>query len=247
MNPRVLHSMRNVALALSSALLTLPAHAQLFGGDNEAREAILKQRQELTDLRADNQRGLLQLSSQIEQLQNQMSQMRGQIETLTKQVADAQQRQRDLSLDMSERDQRQTNPPGTPDAGALLNASGDEQTAYDNAIDLFRQGSYKESASALGQFVERYPQSSYTPTAQFYWGSSLYALRDYKSAINRLQTMVKNWPDNQRAPDALLVIAGSQIELGDQKAARTTLERITKDYANSEAANTARDRLQLLR
>ncbi len=248
MIPRALHTMRGVALAaaMAAGLFAAPVQAQLFGGDDEARQAILKARQEISEVRSESQRGLLQLSSQLEQLQNQVTQMRGQIETLTKQVADSQQAQRDAYMDMNEQQQREGAPAGAADAGSILNANGDEQAAYDSAIDLFRKGSYKESAAALGQFAQKYPQSSYAPTAQFYWGSSLYALRDYKSAISRLQTMVKSWPTNQRAPDALLVIAGSQIELSDHNGARATLQRIIKEYANSQAANTARDRLQLL-
>lgn len=246
MTPRVLLAMRGISLiaATTACMAAAPVHAQIFGGDDEARQAILKQRQELSEVRAEGQRGRLQLASQIEQLQNQINQMRGQIETLTKQVADSQQAQRALSMDMSEQQQRQSGP--GVDAAGILSADGEEQASYDAAIDLFRNGAYKESAAALGQFVQKYPQSSYAPTAQFYWGSSLYALRDYKSAINRLQTMVQTWPDNARSPDALLVVAGSQIELGDQNAARNTLQRIIKDYGNSQAANTARDRLQLL-
>lgn len=246
MNPRVLHTMRAAALvvASTSGLMAGPAQAQLFGGDDEARKAILQQRQEISDLRAEGQRGRLQLAGQIEQMQQQINQLRGQIETLSKQVADSQQAQRDMYRDMSERAERTTGP--GPDAANILNASGEEQAAYDAAIDLFRKGSYKESGAALGAFVKQYPQSSYAPTAQFYWGSSLYAQREYKSAITRLQSMIKSWPDNERAPDALLVIAGSQIELGDHGGARATLQRIIKEYGGSQAANTARDRLQLL-
>lgn len=247
MIPRVLLAMRSISLiaATTACMAAAPVHAQLFGGDDEARQAILKQRQELSDVRAEGQRGRLQLASQIEQLQTQINQMRGQIETLTKQVADSQQAQRALSMDLSEQQQRQSGP--GMDAAGILSADGEEQSSYDTAIDLFRNGAYKESAAALGQFVQKYPQSSYAPTAQFYWGSSLYALRDYKSAVNRLQTMVQTWPDNPRSPDALLVIAGSQIELGDQNAARNTLQRIIKEYGSSQAANTARDRLELLK
>jgi len=247
MIPRVFHAMRGIAFvaATLAGLAAMPAQAQLFGGDDEARQAILRQRQELADLRTESQRARLQLASQIEQLQRQINEMRGQIETLSKQVTDSIQTQRDMYMDMSERQQR-PGQPGAPDAGSLLAANGEEQAAYDKAIDLFRKGSYKESAAALGAFVQKYPQSGYAPTAQFYWGSSLYALKEYKSAIAQLQAMVKNWPDNERAPDALLVIAGCQIELNDRSAARATLQRITQTYPNSQAANTARDRLQLL-
>nr|WP_246129247.1 tol-pal system protein YbgF [Verticiella sediminum] len=233
------------AALVAAGLAAQPAQAQLFGGDDEARQAIIKLRQELADVRSEDQRGRLALAAQIEQLQQQMSQMRGQLETLSKQIADTQQAQRQLSLDMTEQPPA-AGGPGQPEAANLLAAGGEEQTSYDAAIDYFRKGQYRESATALQAFVQKFPQSTYAPTAQFYWGSSLYALKDYKSAISRLQGVLQNWPDNARAPDALLVIAGSQIELNDRNAARATLQRIIKDYPGSQAANTARDRLQLL-
>lgn len=235
---------KTVLAAMLTAIAAAPAHAQLFGGDDEARQAIIKLRQEMGEVRSEGQRGRLQLATQVEELQRQVELMRGQIETLSKQLTDSLQAQRNLSQDLSEQQQRGL--PGSPDAASLLGASGEEQTAYDQAIDLFRNGSYKESAAALGQFVQRYPESSYAPTAQFYWGSSLYALKEYQSAIGQLQTMIKNWPDSSRAPDALLVIAGSQIELNDLNGARATLQRIISQYPNSQAATTARDRLSLL-
>src|SRR5690606_19296208 len=111
-----------------------------------------------------------QLASQIEQLQNQLAQMRGQIETLTKQVADSKQAQRDLYMDIAER-QSGPSQPGALDAGALLDAGSDEQAAYDNAIDLFRKGDYKGAAQQLSSFMSKYPDGALAPTAQFYLGS----------------------------------------------------------------------------
>ncbi|MGE4340364.1 MAG: tol-pal system protein YbgF, partial [Pigmentiphaga sp.] len=110
----------------------------------------------------------------------------------------------------------------------------------------FRRGDYSAAAQAMSAFVQQYPGSSLAPSAQFYWGSSLYATKEYRSAIQRLEAMVSAAPRHPRAADALLVIAGCQIELGDRSAARTTLQRIIRDYPDTPAANTARDRLQLL-
>ncbi len=231
-------AMRAAVLALAGVAVAAPASAQLFGGDDEARQAILQLRQEIANLRSEDQRGRLQLASQIEQLQQQMALMRGQMETLSKQVSDAQQAQREMSLNMSEQQ--------GSDAASILAGSEGEQAAYDAAIDHFRQGQYKNAAESLAAFVQQYPRSGFAPTAQFYLGSSLYALKDYKNAISQLQVMVQNYSDNQRAPDALLVIAGSQIELNDRSGARATLQRIVKEYSGSQAAGTARDRLQLL-
>lgn len=233
-----------IVVGIVGACIT-PAQAQLFGGDDQARQAILNLREEVNNLRSESQRGRMQLAGQIEQLQSQLAQMRGQIETLTKQVADSKQAQRDLYMDMAERESGPSRP-GAPDAGALLEAGGDEQAAYDNAIDLFRKGDYKSSAQQLSTFMSKYPDGSLAPTAQFYLGSSLYAQKEYKSAITQLQAMVKKWPQNQRAPDALLVIAGSQIELRSYDGAKTTLQRIIREYPNTPAAATARERLELL-
>src|SRR5690606_15480150 len=169
-----------LAVAVTS-VAAAPAQAQLFGGDAQARQAILNLRQELGDVRSEGQRGRLQLASQVEQLQRQIDQLRGQIETLSKQVADSQQAQRDMYLDMSERQQR---PAGSPDAASILGANADEQAAYDSAIDLFRNADYKGAAQALRSFVTQYPNSGFAPTAQFYLGSSHYALKDYKNAID---------------------------------------------------------------
>ncbi len=235
-------SVGNLALIVAGAVCVLntPAHAQLFGGDDQARQAILSLRQEVANLREESRRARLQLATQIEQLQSQMSQMRGQIETLTKQVSDARQAQRDLYMDMAEQQ------PGASNPAALLNAPSEEQALYDQAIDRFRNGDYKTAAQQFSTFISKYSGSALAPTAQFYLGSSLYAQKEYQSAINQLQVMVKNWPDNARAPDALLVIAGSQIELRNYDGAKATLQRIIRDYADAPAASTARDRLKLL-
>ena len=132
------------------------------------------------------------------------------------------------------------NPPGA-NAG-----DPQEQAAYDGAIDLFRKGQYKEASESFAAFTALYPASQLAPSAQFYLGSSRYALKDFKGAIEQLTSMVQKAPDNARAPDALLVIAGSQIELNNRAGAKTTLQRIVRDYPSAPAAGTAKSRLQLL-
>ena len=228
------------ALALiSTSLLAGPAQAQLFGGDDEARQAILKLRQEVDSLRSEGQRGRLTLANQIEAQQRQIMQMRGQIETLEKQVADL---QRNAGVATASGGGL----PGAVGAGSPSGAASAEQAAYDQAIEVFRRGDYAAAAQAMARFTEQYPASNLVPSAQFYWGSSLYATKEYRSAIQRLDAMVQAAPRHPRAADALLVIAGSQIELGERASARTTLQRIIRDYPDAPAANTARDRLQLL-
>ncbi|WP_299450474.1 tol-pal system protein YbgF [uncultured Pigmentiphaga sp.] len=241
---------------IGASLSGFSAHAALFS-DDEARQAIIDLRREVRE-RADqqarkldeelaqSQRSQLQLASQIEQLQQEIARLRGQIEILTKQVADTQQAQKDIYLDIDTRLKR-VEPQTASIDGQETTVSAEEKRAYDAAIDIFRNGNYAEAIRALSAFVRQYPQSPYAPAAQFYIGSSHYALKDYKSAIAQQQTMVKNYPNNVRAPDALLVIAGSQVELNDRRGARATLERIIREYPGVPAAQTAKERLELLK
>lgn len=224
-----------VLALVGGGLLAGPVQAQLFA-DDDARKAILSLRQEVENLRNEGQRGRLTLANQLEAQQRQIMQMRGQLETLEKQVADL---QRGAGI-------APTGPGQLPGPTGAVGTNNAEQAAYDQAIEVFRQGNYAAAAQAMARFVEQHPGSSLAPAAQFYWGSSLYATKEYASAIQRLEALVQNAPSHPRAADALLVIAGSQIELGERASARATLQRIVQNYANTQAAATARDRLQLL-
>lgn len=209
--------------ALCAALAAPAAHAF---SDNEARKAILELRQQLREMTEQNARARLQLADQIERLEREVTRLREELEHAARPQAGKQAAGGDN---------------GTPSV-----SDPQEQAAYDGAIDLFRNGQYKEAAEALNAFLTLYGDSALVPTAQFYLGSSRYATKDYKGAIEELQEMVKNSPDNARAPDALLVIAGSQLELNNRAGAKTTLQRIVRDYANTPAAATASKRLELL-
>ncbi|ARP85579.1 tol-pal system protein YbgF [Bordetella genomosp. 9] len=223
-----LPSLRILVAAAGVAFAALSSSAHAFS-DDEARTAIIELRKQLALQQNKHDAAVRQFSTQIQSLQQQVTDLRNQIEMATHQAV-----------------------PKAPENGSQADTGGatagdpQEQSAYDGAIERFRNGQYKEAAEAFTAFLALYPNSQLAPTAQFYLGSSRYATKDFKGAIDQLQTMVKNAPDNPRAPDALLVIAGSQIELNNRAGAKATLQRIVKDYPNTPAADTAKNRLQLL-
>lgn len=216
-----------VAAGLVLAALAAPAHAF---SDDEARKAILDLRKQVQQQNEQSQRAKLQLADQIQSLQQEVAQLRDQLELVSRQQPSAKPGAASGG----------SNPPGA--------SAGDpqEQSAYDGAMDLFRKGQYKEAAESLAAFTALYPNSQLAPSAQFYQGSSRYALKDFKGTIEQLNAMVQKSPDNARAPDALLIIAGSQIELNNRAGAKATLQRIVRDYPTTPAASTAKSRLQLL-
>jgi tol-pal system protein YbgF len=207
-------------LVIGGLSLSQPA---LAFADDDARKAILELRQQIRTLTEANQRARIQLSDQIEALGQEIVRLRADIEQLGR-------------------------PSTGPGSRAADPRSQDprEQAAFDQSMETFRKAQFKETVQNLTAFLTLYPDSKLAPTAQFYLGSSRFAMKDFKGAITTLQAMVQKYPTEPRAADALLMVASSQIELNNRPGAKTTLQRIVKDYKGTPAAETAAKRLPLL-
>ena len=253
---------RLLPLALLLGAWLQPAGAALFE-DEEARRAILEIRQRLEGLRApaetqsrelktlteDNQqlrRALLDLQSQIETLRADQSQLRGDRDLALRELADTQRRMKDLAQSVEDR-LRPLEPITVTTEGAEFLAQPAEKRDYDAALTRFRAGEFAPAAGALADFIRRYPQSGYIPSALFWLGNAQYATRDYKEAIQNFRTLATAAPNYPRLADALLSMANCQIELKDVKAGRKTLEDLIKKYPQGEATDAARERLARLK
>jgi len=241
------------ACLAAASLAPLPAHA-LFG-DDEARKAILELRGKFEASQKDNaaqldgkanQKSVLDLASQNEQLRQELARLRGQLEVLSNELANAQQRQKDFYVDLDNR-LRKLEPQRVNVDGKEISVDPAEQKSYDAALASFNGGDYKAASVALADFVRRHPQSGYVPNAQYLLGNSYYAQRDCRNAIAAQQAVVKNFPDHAKAPDALLNIATCQLELKDRTATKKTLESLVAKYPDTPAATTAKERLAILK
>jgi TolA-binding protein len=58
-----------------------------------------------------------------------------------------------------------------------------EKQSYDSAMEAIQVRRLQAAASALQDFVRRYPDSAYAANAQYWLGNAYYAQRDYKNAI----------------------------------------------------------------
>jgi len=231
-----------MAAALLAALTLSPLHAMagLFD-DDEARKAILDIRNKI-DTKADKS-SVLELASQNEALRQEVAKLRGQVEMLTNEVTNSQRRQKDFYVELDSRT-RKLEPQQIAIDGKEVIVEPMEQQAYDTAMAQFKAGSFKPATVSFSDFLRRYPKSGYAASAQFFLGSSFYALRDYRNAISAQMVVVKLHPGSERAPDAMLNMASSYTELKDKISAKKMLERLVAQYPNSEAAKTAKERLK---
>jgi tol-pal system protein YbgF len=245
-----------LALGLGASSM---ASAALFE-DDEARRAILDIRQRIEAQRAEGQRqaedqrqdsaqlrrSLLELQTQIEALRGEIARLNGQNEQLVRDLAEVQRRQRDIVQGVDER-LRKVEPAKVSVDGREFIADPTESRDFEAALAIFRKGDFPAAQAAFADFIKRYPQSGFRPTALFWLGNSQYANRDYRGAIANFRALITSTPDHPRAPEAVLSIANCQIELKDNAAARRTLDELIKSYPQSEAAGAAKERLARLR
>lgn len=260
-----MNALRHTTLAVLLAVSALgagTARAALFE-DDEARRAILELRQKVEAQRvelerqsaqlrqageegAQLRRSLLDLQQQIEALRADLAKVRGQGEEFARDISELQRRQKDVVQGVDER-LRKIEPGIVVVDGREFTAEPAEQREFEAALSVFRKGDFVGAQSGFYEFLRRYPNTGYRPSALFWLGNAQYATRDYKGAITNFRLLLQASPDHPRAPEAVLSVANCQLELKDTAAARKTLQDLVKAYPQSEAAAAARERLAKLK
>jgi tol-pal system protein YbgF len=254
-----------VAALLSSALVGNVC-AGLFD-DEEARRAILDLRQNNAELRqqfdstkreseqrisseiqrstedgVQLRRSLVDLQNQLEVVRAEVAKLRGQGEQMARELSDIQRSQKDVVQSTDER-LRKLEPLRISLDGRELLVEPAEKRDYDSALAIFRKSEFANAQLVFVDFLNRYPQTAYRPSALFWLGNAQYATKDYKEAMANFRSLIASTPDHARVPEAALAIANCQLEIKDIKAARKTLEELIAKHPGSEAAAAAKDRL----
>ena len=267
----------HLAMVTSALAWMAPASAGLFDDEEarraildlrqkvesvrlESEKKVADETRRATDDSAQLRRGLLDLQNQIEGLRGDVARATGQNEQLVREVADTrreiadtrrqlaevQRQQKDVSQGVDER-LRKIEPVKVSVDGREFAAEPFEKRDFEAALAIFRKSDFAASQTAFIDFLKRFPQSGYGPSALFWLGNAQYATRDYKEAVINFRSLLSLSPDHVRAPEAVLSIANCQVELKDTKAARKTLEDLLKAYPQSEAAGAAKERLTRLK
>jgi tol-pal system protein YbgF len=236
---------------LIAALGASQAQAGMFD-DEEARRMITDQKIKI-EARFDQQaKAQLDLANQIQRQAEENARLRGQIETLNYELETAKKRQQDFYLDLDTRLRKfegQANAAAAVDPanGANSKPAGDpakESQEYEAALNQFKGGKYKEAAVSFGAFVQKYPDSSLAPNAQYWLGNAWYAQRDCKRAIEAQSIVTTKYAETPKAPDAWLAISTCQQEMGNAAGAKRSLETLVGKYPTSPAAENAQQRLK---
>ena len=247
------------------------ARAGLFS-DDEARQQIQqvgasleeagKKQAEINSQQVETSkqqtRTMLDLQSQIENLNTEMRSLRGQNEELLHNLQDADKRQKDFYIDLDTRVRHfETTDTAAPSLASpqSVAASGVPVTddpvagdrAYEAAHGLFKAGKHQDAIAAFQGFLKKFSESVYVPNAHYEIGAAYFVLNDYKNALASYQVLASKYGFSPKAPEAMLGIADCQQGLKAIAAARKTLKQLIAKYPGSEAASEAKKRLATLK
>ena len=259
------------SLLLLSALISCnTSYAALFDDEDERKKYRAGQQEQsrlqearIVKLEEVTNQAIIGLHNQIEELRREFSKLNGQIEVLANDIQLSQNRQKDFYIDLDSRLRRIEQPvvgsdtdssvvegaPVAPVAVAPVPVASDmvatdaENSAYQEAFNMFKIGRFKGAISKFKSFIENYPTSKLLPSSHYWIGNSYYAMRDFKRAIFVQQELIKDFPDSMKVPDAMLNIASSQKEINFTTASQKTLKDLIAKYPISEAAEKAKLRL----
>ena len=238
----------------------------------QAQRVSLADRVASLEQQAASDRGVSDLTNQLNQLRTEMQQLREMVELLQNENEQLKQRNRDQYLDLDGRLNRleggalpATHAAGVPpvvvpataaapasgerapsvhgDVGAMAQ-TGDERAAYNVAFDALKGGNYADAAQLFLSFLELYPNGTYAPNALYWLGESYYVTQNYQLAGQQFRTLLGRYPTHDKASGALLKLGLSEYGLGKVDEAERTLANVIAQYPGSDVARTADDRLK---
>ena len=106
-----------------------------------------------------------------------------------------------------------------------------ETRAFRQAVQTFQTGIFERAARELGEFVTRYPASSYVSDAVLLQGRAAIHLNNFQTAIDLLST---NAPRAGRLADEYRYLLGdAHFQSGSFRVAAETFASLTRDFTNS--------------
>jgi tol-pal system protein YbgF len=201
------------------------------------------------------------MQSAVNELQNDIDDIRGSIELHNHQLEKLLERQRELFLELDRRfsDMQQSNTNLSTDI-ATVNASeaqsrstpvmperasaGDEQTSYQNAVNLIlKDKDYEKAVPAFKTFLSQYPNTGLAANAHYWLGQLLYNQQNFVEAKEQFTQVANKFADSPKRGDSLLKLGLIEKAAGNASAANRLFKQVADEYPNSTPARLALQQL----
>jgi tol-pal system protein YbgF len=118
---------------------------------------------------------------------------------------------------------------------------------YKDAYETYQKGDPEGARRKFEAFLKQYPNTDLSDNAQFWIGETYYVKKDYEKAILEYEKVIVKYPEGDKVPAALLKQGLAFQELGDRANARNLFRRVVDRYPQSEQAEIAKKRLDLIK
>ena len=125
--------------------------------------------------------------------------------------------------------------------------SSNAKEDFESSFELLRKGDYVSAEVALRDYIESFPQATYTDDAKFWLAESLFAQGKFSEALEIFNLIINEYPDSEKMMESILKSGFSHQELGDLTTAKAIFQRVIREYPNSSASSLAKQRLNKIR
>ncbi|PIU17644.1 MAG: hypothetical protein COT18_12950 [Elusimicrobia bacterium CG08_land_8_20_14_0_20_59_10] len=119
---------------------------------------------------------------------------------------------------------------------------------YNDAYNAYLNNNFDSAADGFKTYLEKFPEGELATPAYFYLGESLYVKERWQDAAVAYAHMLEKYPKSSRVPAARLKYAMTLLKLpGDKKSeALKYLRSVLQDFPKSPEAATAKDHIDRL-
>lgn len=221
-------------------------------GSLEQRLATLER---IVEARSEAQ---LRMTTQLQQLLDEVSELRGVTETHSYQLEEILQRQRDLYQEIDRRVSAiqaptaagSSAPPPVDTSAATSAYSSDvsENDAYDKAVNMvLKDRRYDAAIPEFENFIRSYPSSGYTPNAHYWLGQLLFNNNELAKAKTHFERVVNNFPQSNKVADALLKLGQVAERENNKDSALRYYRQVVQQHGTATSAKLAQDRINALK
>ncbi|MGI9876369.1 tol-pal system protein YbgF [Vibrio chagasii] len=195
----------------------------------------------------------LQMQQQMDDMALEISELRGELERNSYDMKQMLERQRELFIEL-DRVRGEVKAAGTAtvavaasegskEASGTFSTDVDEQTAYQNAVDMIlKQRDYTGAIAAFQQFQKDFPDSTFTPNSHYWLGQLYFAKQQDKEAVKSFAAVVSYKDSNKRA-DALVKLGDIAARNNNAAQAKKYYQQVVTEYPNSASAKVAQTHL----
>lgn len=121
-----------------------------------------------------------------------------------------------------------------------------EDEYYNQGFELLKQFKYPEAVNIFKQQIKQYPTGGFADDAHYWIAESMYLNRNLPESKQYFRAIINDFAQSPRLPDAMLKTAYIEQEQGNEIEARILLQEIIQYHPRSDAAISAKNRLEKL-